>query len=242
MNGRTQENRALMAAGQLLEDAKTTGTQSISGTYCGTRVTFLLSARPGWSVEVETTPIPLAIDISNFEYSSDRTAHEPFGEDAFDARYFVDAEPVVVAQAVVGMELQQRIVCLNPDRVTLKPGLVRLIKRFRWYYAEADQIQEAIEIAVALARSAWAGCTASEASEATSSEKRSRNGHPFRGTLKADPFELEEESQEQRIGAAITRQEKRWRIGRAKAIAAYFVVVLSMVLYIVLCVLLKHYR
>ncbi len=209
-----QERSALDAASRVLQSTETGGRQSVSGELRGHKVTFSIASGPGWSVQVKTTRLPLAIDITGRQFTTQGASDLLFGDEGFDKLYFVDAAPPEVAQATLDDELRRRIIALNPDRLSLNPGEVKLTKQYRWYFAEANDISEAIDLAVTLAEGAH---KATEAAGVTALQVSDRSGHPFRGEVDTEALKTAIAVRDEHVNAVVVRQGKRWNKRRVTA-------------------------
>lgn len=210
----TQTPRALAAARRALERVDARGRRSVSGELRGHALTFTVAREPTWSVQVETLPLPVAIDILGRDFAALGASDLRLGDPAFDDSFLVDAAPEDLARAILDADLRQRILALAPERLSLTPGAVRLAKRYAWYFAEEDDIREAIDLAVTLAERANAACRAADAHALAAAHR----GAPYRAA--PDPTAAKQAALQRRDHVAAVTRRHKWRWNKRKAAVA----------------------
>ena len=219
-----QVDKALDAGAARLSQVRR-GEDWIEGVCRGRRVGFVVRGA-GWDVVVPLAHIPVVIDVSHHlvlyagRLPGERAAVGMIevGDPDFERRFEVTGAPEEMVRATLDAPMRRRLLALNPAQVAVQPTELRLTRRYGYYYAEPDDIQSAIELAVD-----WA--TALEARVATGERAliiRATTGLPYRARPDAAivrAVHARDSAQMRRVMARLRRRRRR----RAAMKAAGFV-------------------
>ncbi len=149
-----QLDKALEAAGARLSQV-TRGEGWIEGLARGRRVGFVVRGA-GWDVVLPLAHVPVVIDVSHHlvlyagRLPGERAAEGiiEIGDADFERRFEVAGAPEELVRGTLDAPLRRRLLALNPAHVSVSPTELRLTRRYGYYYAEPDDIEAAIDLAV----------------------------------------------------------------------------------------------
>lgn len=217
-----------MVAG-FVQEARSS-THQVVGIHSGHRLRFSLLHR-GWKIEVAANPLPIVFDVIARHIITRHSLHAPnymhswlrFDDKSFDSIFSVDGSGEVTKD-VLDSSFRQRIIELAPDRIRFAKGELQLTKTYNYYYAEADNIRTAIELAVALVTQADEVCKDLERPVLKS------GAHPFRPEAEGAMLWSDKLERDFEIAGTLARIEKRDRLVRFSRITEVTVVLLSLLL------------
>jgi len=203
----SQDAKSLDTAAACLEEVNERTGSSVRGYRKGLRVEFSIPTfGGGWAVRCEAPRVAFAMDVAEsaaFDEPRERLAVDSA---AFDSLYTVEGSPQNAVADLLDSDTRDLILRFRPRRVLGRRGEIRVEKKYSYYYAEPEDISQAIELATSLATRVLG---AIERDERELMRGVTADGSPYRGSLDAGEVDAIKRRRDRRATALAKRQDRR---------------------------------